>query len=87
MSRHLDRWRQPKSLTKPAAPSSRASSQATLTRALDENDKYVQREREKLGHWADDQVLAAEQVLEDTKRRGCIARRGGSPHSHRFPST
>ena len=42
---------------------------ATLARALDENDKYFQREREKLEHWADDQILAAEQALQDTKSR------------------
>jgi predicted nucleic acid-binding Zn-ribbon protein len=43
--------------------------EATLARALDENDKYFQREREKLERWADDQVLAAEQALQDTKSR------------------
>lgn len=42
---------------------------ATLARALDENDQYFQREREKLERWADDQVLAAEQALQDTKSR------------------
>ena len=43
--------------------------QATLSRALEENDQYFQREREKLEQWADDQILAAEQALEDTKTR------------------
>jgi multidrug efflux pump subunit AcrA (membrane-fusion protein) len=43
--------------------------EATLARALDENDKYFQREREKLELWADDQILAAEQALQDTKSR------------------
>jgi ERCC4-related helicase len=43
--------------------------QATLARALDENDEYFQREREKLENWADDQLLAAEQTLQDTKNR------------------
>jgi hypothetical protein len=43
--------------------------QATLSRALDENDEYFQREREKLEQWADDQILAAEQSLIDTKIR------------------
>ncbi|KAA6187003.1 ATP-dependent helicase [Thiohalocapsa marina] len=43
--------------------------EATLARALDENDQYFQREREKLEHWADDQILAAEQALQDTKSR------------------
>jgi len=43
--------------------------QATLSRALDENDQYFQREREKLESWADDQILASEQALIDTKTR------------------
>ncbi|MEJ1410753.1 MAG: SNF2-related protein [Candidatus Sedimenticola sp. (ex Thyasira tokunagai)] len=43
--------------------------EATLARALDENDQYFQREREKLENWADDQLLAAEQILQDTKNR------------------
>jgi len=43
--------------------------EATLARALDENDQYFQREREKLENWADDQILAAEQTLQDTKSR------------------
>ena len=43
--------------------------QATLSRALEENDQYFQREREKLEQWADDQILAAEQALLDTKTR------------------
>lgn len=40
---------------------------ATLSRALQENNQYFQREREKLDHWAEDQIRAAEQVLADTK--------------------
>ena len=43
--------------------------QATLSRALDENDQYFHHEREKLEHRADDQILAAEQALVDTKTR------------------
>lgn len=42
---------------------------AALSRALQENDQYFQREREKLDHWAEDQIEAAEQALEDTKIR------------------
>ncbi|MEX2516764.1 MAG: SNF2-related protein [Gammaproteobacteria bacterium] len=41
--------------------------EATLSRALEENNEYFQREREKLEQWAEDQILAAEQVLHDTK--------------------
>lgn len=43
--------------------------EATLARALEENNQYFQREREKLEQWADDQILAAEQALADTKSR------------------
>ncbi|CAI06469.1 SNF2-related protein [Aromatoleum aromaticum] len=42
---------------------------AALSRALEQNDKYFQQEREKLDAWADDRILAAEQALQDTKLR------------------
>lgn len=41
--------------------------EAALSRALEENNEYFQREREKLDQWAEDQVHSAEQQLEDTK--------------------
>ena len=40
--------------------------EATLARVLDENNTYFQREREKRERWADDQILAAEQTMQDT---------------------
>jgi superfamily II DNA or RNA helicase len=43
--------------------------EAALAKALDENNEYFQREREKLDQWAEDQILAAEQELHDTKAR------------------
>lgn len=43
--------------------------EAALTRALEENNTYFQAEREKLDRWAEDQLLAAEQSLHDTKAR------------------
>lgn len=43
--------------------------QATLSRALEENNAYFQRERDKLEQWADDQILAVEQALDDTKTK------------------
>ncbi|GAA3913912.1 SNF2-related protein [Luteimonas lutimaris] len=43
--------------------------EAALAKALEENDTYFQAEREKLDRWADDQLLAAEQTLHDTKAR------------------
>lgn len=42
---------------------------ATLSRALDENNTLFQGERDKLDRWAEDQLLAAEQALHDTKAR------------------
>lgn len=42
---------------------------ARLSRLLDENNQYFQRERSKLEAWADDQLLSAEQRLEDTRAR------------------
>ncbi|MEY2633967.1 MAG: hypothetical protein RIR00_2621, partial [Pseudomonadota bacterium] len=41
--------------------------EATLSRALEQNDKFFQQERDKLDAWAEDRVLAAEQALQDTK--------------------
>lgn len=43
--------------------------EATLSRVLDENNQYFRRERSKLEAWADDQILSAEQQLEDTKAK------------------
>jgi len=51
------------------AESAERQIQATLSRALEENNQYFQRERDKLEHWADDQILAVEQALEDTKTK------------------
>ena len=42
---------------------------ATLSRVLDENSQYFQRERAKLEAWAEDQLLSAEQQLEETRTR------------------
>ena len=42
---------------------------ATLSRALEENNQYFQREREKLDAWAQDQIVSVEANLEDTRAR------------------
>lgn len=42
---------------------------ATLSRALDENNQYFQRERDKLDAWAQDQVLSVEANLDDTRAK------------------
>ena len=49
------------------AGNARQQLQAALARALEQNDQYFQQEREKLDAWAEDRILAAEQVLQDTK--------------------
>jgi predicted nucleic acid-binding Zn-ribbon protein len=42
---------------------------ATVSRSLEQNNRYFQEAREKLEKWADDMVLAAEKVLRDTKEQ------------------
>ena len=60
---------EPFSQTAPDALQGNARRQmdAALSRALEQNDKFFQQEREKLDAWADDRVFAAEQALQDTK--------------------
>ncbi len=43
--------------------------EAALAKALEENNTYFQAERERLDQWAEDQLLSAEQALQDTKAR------------------
>jgi hypothetical protein len=42
---------------------------ATISRSLETNNKHFQEERERLEKWADDQIIAAERELADTKAR------------------
>lgn len=42
---------------------------AVLSRVLEENNQYFQRERDKLDAWAHDQLVSAEAKLEDTRAR------------------
>jgi predicted nucleic acid-binding Zn-ribbon protein len=42
---------------------------ATISRSLETNNKHFQEERERLEKWADDQIIAAERELSDTKAR------------------
>jgi hypothetical protein len=44
-------------------------SAATISRSLETNNKHFQEERERLEKWADDQIIAAERELADTKAR------------------
>jgi len=43
--------------------------QATLSRSLEQNNRYFHEAREKLERWADDMVLSAEKALADTKEQ------------------
>lgn len=43
--------------------------EAALARALEENNAYFHAERERLDQWAEDKLLSAEQVMQDTKAR------------------
>lgn len=51
------------------ADTSKRQLDATLSRALDENNQYFQREREKLDAWAQDQIVSVEANLEDTRAK------------------
>ncbi|MFC0268658.1 SNF2-related protein [Kushneria aurantia] len=42
---------------------------ATLSRVLEENHSYFQRERDKLEAWSDDQIASSEAQLEDTRAK------------------
>src|SRR5690606_12736522 len=48
---------------------------ATLSRSLEENNRYFHEAREKLERWADDMVMAAEKALRDTKEQIKVLRR------------
>ena len=41
--------------------------QAALQRSMEQNDQYFQEEQDRLDRWAQDQELAAEQAIKDTK--------------------
>lgn len=43
--------------------------QATVSRSLEQNNRYFHEAREKLERWADDMVLSAEKALADTKEQ------------------
>lgn len=49
--------------------------EATISRSLEENNKYFYEAREKLEKWADDLVLAAEKTLKETKEQIKICQR------------
>lgn len=50
-------------------PESKRHVKATISQALENNNKHFNEAREKLENWADDMVLAAEKALKDTKEK------------------
>jgi len=51
------------------AAESERHAQATLSRSLEQNNRFFHEAREKLERWADDMVLSAEKALADTKEQ------------------
>lgn len=51
------------------AENARRYGEATISRIIEANQRFFQEEREKLEKWAEDQMLAAEQGLQDTKTK------------------
>ena len=43
--------------------------QATISRSLEENNRHFNEARDKLEKWADDQIIASEKALKDTKQQ------------------
>jgi predicted nucleic acid-binding Zn-ribbon protein len=50
-------------------PESKRHVKATISKALENNNKHFNEAREKLEKWADDMVLASEKALKDTKEQ------------------
>jgi len=59
----------PDTVSQRLAAESERHAQATLSRSLEQNNKYFHEAREKLERWADDMVLSAEKALADTKEQ------------------
>ncbi len=59
----------PDAFSQRLAGESQRHSAATVSRSLESNSRHFQQAREKLEHWADDMVLAAEKSLRDTKEK------------------
>lgn len=59
----------PDTVSRRLAAESERHAQATLSRSLEQNNKYFHEAREKLERWADDMVLSAEKALADTKEQ------------------
>lgn len=59
------------------AADTRQQLKAALNAALEDNNQLFQTERDKLDQWAEDQILAAEKALDDTKLKIRSAKREG----------
>ncbi|MBU9648400.1 SNF2-related protein [Burkholderia multivorans] len=59
----------PDPVSRRLAAESERHAQATLSRSLEQNNRYFHEAREKLERWADDMVFSAEKALADTKEQ------------------
>lgn len=59
----------PDTVSRRLTAESERHAQATLSRSLEQNNRYFHEAREKLERWADDMVLSAEKALADTKEQ------------------
>ena len=59
----------PDTVSRRLAAESERHAQATLSRSLEQNNRFFHEAREKLERWADDMVLSAEKALADTKEQ------------------
>lgn len=59
----------PDTVSRRLAAESERHAQATLSRSLEQNNRYFHEAREKLERWADDMVLSAEKALANTKEQ------------------
>ncbi len=65
----------PQNITRRLEAEAERHVQATISRSLEENNRYFQEAREQLEKWADDMILAAEEELKQTKEQIKILRR------------
>jgi len=59
----------PRAVSERLKAEAKRHAEATISRSLEENNRYFQEAREQLEKWADDMILAAEQELNQTKEQ------------------
>jgi exonuclease VII large subunit len=72
----------PDTITQRLAAEAQRHTKATISQALEANNKHFNEAREKLEKWADDLVLAAEKALKDTKEQIKILQRQARLATH-----